>query len=348
MITIPVLTGTFGIEFSKTNLEKRQLAKMPKISFTEEFPKEFEAYYNDNFGLRNSIIQLSSKIKINVFKSSPKPELVQFGKEEYLFYNSLKDEIFNSYTNKNLLTELDLKTYYATFNKRREKLKEKGITYIVGFWPNKHSIYPEMLPLSMKSQIQGNISLADQITDYFKKNNMHFFDVRNSMIRAKPQGLLYRKFDTHWNSDGAFIAYNSFCKQTSNVLRLNPFDKDNFHIVYNKEYNGDLTEQIGVERIAGYSDLVPQYTFKDKDLSYKEISSKGYPKRSVITRNPSAPKSQRLLVFRDSFTSQLIQFLSLHFNEVIYLNGKYDQQLIEKFEPDVVLSCRVERYMLSM
>ena len=348
IIVAPLLANLFDVKFVEENLEKRELKKMPEIRFDEEFPKEFESYYNDNFGLRNLIIQLSGKIKINVFRSSPKPELVQFGKEGFLFYNSLNDEIFDSYTNKNLLTTSDLEKYFLTFEKRRKELEEKNIPYIIGFWPNKHSIYPEMLPSSMRSQIQGKTSLADQITEYFKDNEAVFFDVRQSLINTKPQRSLYRKFDTHWNSDGAFTGYRSFCDQTSNTLGLKPFDRDDFEIVYEEGYSGDLTEQMGVERIAGYSDKIPKYTLKNKNLGYKEVSSKGYPSGSVVTQNTNAEKKQRLVVFRDSFTSQLIQFLSLHYTEVIYLKDKYDKNIIEKLNPDIVLSCRVERYMLSM
>jgi hypothetical protein len=348
IIVAPFLANLFDVRPIEANLEKRELAKMPEIRFDDEFPQDFESFFNDNFGLRNLIIQGSGKIKINVFRSSPKPELVQFGKGEFLFYNDLNDEIFNSYTHQNVLKRSDLEVYYSTFEGRKEQLAKLNITYVVGFWPNKHSIYPELLPGSMKSQIQGPFSLADQITEYFKKNDAQFFDVRESLLNAKSQSSLYRKFDTHWNSDGAFVGYRSFCEQTAKTLRLTPFERIDFEIIYEDGYSGDLTEQIGVEQIAGYSDEVPKYRIKNEKLGFKQVSSKGYPNGSVVTKNPNAEKKQRLVVFRDSFTSQLIQFLSLHYTEVIYLKEKYDKNLIERLEPDVVLSCRVERYMLFM
>lgn len=348
IIIAPLLTSLLKIEPENANLEKRELTKKPELNFNKEFPKEFEAYYDDNFGLRNSIIELSSKIKINIFRSSPKPELVQFGKDKFLFFNSLEDETFNSYTNQNLLEKTDLEKYYNTFKERKIDLKQKGIEYLVGFWPNKHSIYPEMLPGSMSLQIEGDYSLADQITDFFSEKDMNFFDVRKNLVSAKSNTLLYRKFDTHWNSDGAFIAYRSFCEQTFDVLGLTPYSRDDFVIKYMKGLNGDLTKQIGVKAIVGYNEMVPGYSFKNQSKNYKRASALGYPKGSTITKNPNAPKQQRVLIFRDSFTSQLIQFISLHFAEVIYLGEVYDKQLIEKINPDIVISCRVERYMLRM
>jgi len=348
IITAPVLTIFLGMKPSNSDLEKRELAKMPELSFTSEFPKEFETYYNDNFGLRNAIIQLSSEIKINVFKSSPKPELVQFGKNEFLFYNSLDDEIFNSYTNQNLLEKPDLEKYYQKIKKRKEDLKEKEIDYIVGFWPNKHTIYPEMLPISMSSQIKGDYSLADQITDFFNKTNLAFFDVRQDVINAKTDNFIYRKFDTHWNSDGAYAAYRAFCKQTTDMIELEPYSKKDFDIKYNDGLSGDLTKQMGVESIIGYRENVPTYKFKNQDKNHELASASGYPKGSIVTKNQNAPKNQKALVFRDSYTSQMIQFISLHFKEVIYVSDIYDKKLIENIKPDVVISCRVERYMLSM
>ena len=81
---------------------------------------------------------------------------------------------------------------------------------------------------------------------------------------------------------------------------------------------------------------------------YKTVVREGFPKGTIITQNDNSPKKQKALIFRDSFTTALVQFISLHYKEVIYINGIYDQSIVDKVKPDVVISCRVERYMLSM
>lgn len=348
IIVAPFFVQLFAIKLAQTNLEKRELSKWPETETLIEFPKKFEAYYNDNFGLRPQMIALAGQIKTNIFRSSPKPELAQFGNDDFLFYNALEDEIYDSYTNQNLISEVDLASYHKKFKARKDTLTKKNIRYVKGFWPNKHTVYREKLPRSMTKQIIGTMSLADQIADYFTNKGEQFFDVRKPLIELAKDKLLYRKFDTHWNSDGAYIGYRAFCEQTFSDLGLTPFHLDKFHIIYKNLRSGDLTKQMGVDQIWGYNELVPEYKLKDADLHFEVVPDSRFPAGSIVTRNPKATKDERVLIFRDSFTTQLIQFISLHFTEVVYVNEIYNENLIDLYKPQIVISCRVERYLLTM
>lgn len=348
VIALPFLFKVLSAQKDEVSLEKRELAKLPEFNSIEKFPQEFENYFNDNFGLRNEMIDLFGRIKVNIFKSSPKPEKVQFGSDKFLFYNNTEDEVFGSYTNTTLISPEDLSKIYKKFATRRDLLNSNGIIYVSGFWPNKHTIYPELLPASMKTQIKGKISQADQIVNYFKKKGFNFFDVRKPLMAAKTSKKLYRTLDTHWNADGAYEAYKAFCQTTQSTLALTPFRLSEFKIKYDESYEGDLTNQLGVNSILGYRDILPAYKLTDTSKSYKTVFKDGYPRGTIITQNDNSPKKQIVLIFRDSFTTALIQFISLHYSEVIYINGIYDQSIVAKVNPDVVISCRVERYMLSM
>ncbi len=348
IILAPLLVQQTGIQKQQANLEKRELSKWPDTEPIIEFPKNFETYYNDNFGLRPQMIAIAGQIKTNIFRSSPKPELVQFGKDNFLFYNSLEDEIYSSYTHNDLFSEADLEKYYKIFKTRRDSLAKKGIQYVKGFWPNKHTIYSEKLPTSMRLQINGDSSLVDQIVSYFKSKEEQFFDVRQPLLEKKKDKLLYRKFDTHWNTDGAYTGYSAFCEQTYSILGLTPFKPDKFNIRYDNLKNGDLTKQMGVDQIWGYSELVPTYTLKDQTLNFNVIVDSRFPPNSIFTKNPKATNNYKVLIFRDSYTTQLVQFISLHFAEVAYVNEIYNENTIDMYKPDVVISCRVERYIRTM
>ena len=348
VILAPLFIQLTGLQLQQEDLEKREFSKWPSIDPLIDFPENFETYYNDNFGLRPKMIALAGQLKTNIFRSSPKPELVQFGNDKFLFYNSLEDEIYGSYTHNNLFSEVELENYYMTFKIRKDSLDKKGIVYIKGFWPNKHSIYAEKLPASMSMQIKGDESLADQIVTYFNFKEEQFFDVRQSMLDNSKGKLLYRKFDTHWNADGAYIGYKAFCEQTYSILGLTPVPENKFSIIYDEVESGDLTKQMGVDNIWGYDELDPNYTLKDMDLNYVVVKDPRFPIGSISTKNPNAANKKKVLIFRDSFTSQLVQFISLHYEEVVYLNQVYNENIIDIYNPDVVISCRVERYMRTM
>lgn len=348
IIVAPLFVQFTGIQFEQSNLEKRELSKWPNTGPLIEFPQKFETYYNDNFGLRPQMVAFAGQIKTNIFRSSPKPELVQFGKDNFLFYNALKDEVYASYTNNNRISEEDLVSYYKRFKVRKDSLAKKNIRYVKGFWPNKHTVYKDKLPTSMSRQIVGTKSLADQIVDYFDSKEEQFFDVRKPLLENANDKLLYRKFDTHWNLDGAYLGYKAFCQQTFSILGLTPLHQDKFNIAYNNARSGDLTKQMGVDQIWGYNEPVPEYKLKEVDLNFEEVPDARFPTGSIATKNPKAPKNERVLIFRDSYTTQLVQFISLHFTEVVYVNEIYNENLIELYKPQIVISCRVERYILTM
>jgi hypothetical protein len=225
----------------------------------------------------------------------------------------------------------------------KKQLDSLNIKYFMGYWPNKHTIYPENLPFAMKRQIQSDTSLAEQVVKYFNKREIPFYDVSKDMIKGKLKNQLYYKFDTHWNSYGAYEAYNSFCHQTFPVLGLTSFSLNDFEINYLNTRKGDLTNLLGVDSINNYFDKKPEFVFKGN--SYQVIDSEGLPSQTTLTTlNENCGNQTVVLVFRDSFTSAFVQFLSLHYYKVIYIwNISPDMKTIQKAEPDIVITVCVER-----
>lgn len=347
IIAVPSLVKLFQNDKENEVTEKRELASEPEFEFSETFSAAYENYYNDNFGLRPTVIKWSNNIKVGLFRDSSKPELVQFGDVGFLFFNQFTEKdggIYASYSNTNLISGNQLEKAYQNHLKLKTDLAEKGIEYVLGFWPNKHSIYSDYLPFSMKMQIKNDSSLADQVVDYFGKRKMSVFDVRADMLKRSAERQLYCKFDSHWNSSGAYEAYASFCRQTFDALGLAPFPLDDFEIKYRITQKGDLTNLLGIDSITGYYDKLPLYSLKDKNKRFRYVAPKGFPKNTIITENDNCGNDKTVVVFRDSYTIALVQFLSLHFSKVIYVwKSPVDKATVEKIKPDIVILGVVER-----
>ena len=347
IITTPPIVKLFSFDDEAKTEEKRELAQEPELTLTESFPREYEAYYNDNFGLRSNIINWSSKMKIGLFKDSPNPELVQFGKDGFMFFNEFNEidgGIYASYSNTNLASKSQLDHAYQSHFKLKGDLEKEGIKYVVGFWPNKHTIYRNNLPFTMKAQVASDSSLADQAVAYFSKMNMPFFDVRNDLIHNREEKQLYLKFDSHWNSHGAYEAYTSFCRQTFSELGLSAIPREDFDIEYTKIDKGDLTDLLGIEGISSYYDNRPDYKLKDESKNYRFVYPGGIYKNTFVTENKNCGNNKVALVFRDSYGAALIQFLSLHYSKVIYVaKSPVDMYWVDKTKPDVVILGVVER-----
>ena len=94
MLILPTIQKTIPFTKSLKNVEKRKLAKKPNFSFSREFPRSYEDYYNDNFGLRNNLINWGGTYKTKYFRSSMHPDLVKFGKKNCMSFRSIAMQRF--------------------------------------------------------------------------------------------------------------------------------------------------------------------------------------------------------------------------------------------------------------
>ncbi len=340
-ISLPILLKISNIKESINNLENRKLVEKPEFQFSKSYSSKFETYYNDVFPFRNSLINLSSFLKIHLFKSSPFPEKVQFGSDHFLYLNNI--EVKNSYTHSNILSQGDIHKYVITISDRKSRLNKEGIQYYIGYFPNKHSVYPEFLPWSMKSQIKKNFSLADQLQLNLSKHGIKYFNPKKQIITSKTE-LLYHKFDTHWNNYGAFVTYQAFFQEFKE-LNINPYSIEDFNVVYKTRFWGDLTRLIGTEKIKGYIETRPLFELKDTINSFTRIADDTLPKGSIRTSNNNCNNTSKVIFFGDSYSTYLVQFFSLHFKEVIYYRGAYNQTFVDKIKPNIIFELSVERFI---
>ncbi len=349
MLNIPLISTVFNLEKGQdqTNFEKRKLTERPEFSFRKSFPQEYESYYNDNFGFRNTLVNWASQIKLNFFKTSPRPGSVLFGKDNFLFYNSETD-VYPSYSNANLMSPSQLEHKYQELVLRKQRLNKRGIAFICAFAPNKHTIYSEYLPHAMHMQKTTQITLADQMVDYFGTRGFPIIDMRAELLEAKQDKLIYCKLDSHWNADGAYIGYKTFMNKAYPILNERPHDIEDFNIIYLTQKTGDLVNMLAIDSISNYIDIRPVYSLKNKENKFTKLDVTGFPSRTEITRNEFCGNRKKVLIFRDSYTSALMRFLSSHFYEVTYIWTDYNESIVKKVNPDVVISFRLERYLKKL
>ncbi len=355
VLTFPYMYELFADNAIVKNNENRELAKKPEFKLSPDYAGKFESYYNDNFGYRNETIELASKFKVDFLHVSPKPDMVLFGDKSFLFYN---DPItIESYSNSNVLSGEQLENIFKSQLEIKQKLESNSKKYILGYIPNKHTIYSEFLPYSMKVQKKNNISLANQLKDYFSSKDFPFIDITDQMLNEKKYKQLYYKHDTHWNYHGAYVGYKAFCDATMPQLGLIPFSLDHFDIRYHETGSGDLTKIMGVSGLNSNQELVPTYTFKNVNYASFTTNDGGqdYPAQTIITLNENALDDSIVMVFCDSFSTLFRQFLSLHYKRVIYIwSYPVDSHpiewysLIEKENPDIVINLCVERFLPEM
>lgn len=347
ILVLPTLQKETGFVKELESLEKRNLTDRPGFSFSKKFARDFETYFDDNFGLRNRLVSWGGAYKTKLFRSSKNPDLTMFGKDKWLFYARRvgNSRMYRSYTKTNLLSNDSLKLMVSQWENRKEKYEKDSIKYLLVFWPNKHSIYPEQMSAMMQTQIKDTVSSVDQIMNYLKESEsaVKLTDVRTKLIEEKRSEQLYHKFDSHWNDYGAFVGYQDFFMKNQDYLDIIPKPLEDFDITWTDYYGGELIQLLGVRNNGFFKEQRPRFSLKENKNQIEQLSTEGFPRLTVKTRNEFAGNTLKALIFRDSFTNSLEQFFSLHFYEVTYIWTEHKEYYVQKLEPDIVIDGYVER-----
>jgi len=340
---------------STASVEKRAMAKRPDshliLESFSDYAGQFEKYYNDSFGLRDSLIRWNNLLRLWIFDESP-VRGVRLGREGWLFYAN--EWALEDYENVMPYKPEELASIRRIVEERRAWLEQRGIKFFVMVAPDKHTIYGEYLPPAIHKI--GKESRVDEVVKDLESNlGIEFIDTREALFRAKPSQRLYHRMDTHWNDYGAFVGYSELMERIAlyfpNVRKLS---LDDYTVSVSEEEGGDLagmlslSDRIKEERIT----LIPRFMPRAVDGArpYPDpVDTAEYPGRNMVVKETRDPRLPKALVFRDSFSWPLIPFLAESFQSVVFVwTFDFLPDLIEREKPDLVILECVGRYINAL
>jgi len=312
-----------------------------------QFPKNFEAYYNDHFGFREVLIDRYHREMRKRFGQSGVPNVI-VGKDGWYFWggNGLLDDFRGLLP----LTEQRLIFWKEDLVRKRDWLAKRGIHYLFVFVPDKQTIYPEYLP-DYFQKAKGTTRI-EQLMEYLKQDrDVTILDLRPGLLNAKSEKQLYQKTDTHWNDYGAFVGYREMMRKISQWFPKEQLKPDfYFHDTMVERPAGDLAKMLGLhETIREMCPLLKERHFCAQPMELNlEIENLSKMKETEPFMKGCKDAHLRAVVFRDSFFSRIEPFLSENFQQVLYLWQSFDQKIVERlinnFHPDLVIEEKVERF----
>lgn len=345
----PLIVSLLGIDKHIKINENRNLAKLPKFDLNRahNYPIEFANYFNDNFGLRTSLVRLNNSLKLKYLKTSTHPQ-VAIGKEDWLYYTP--EDNYKDILNIQPLNQTDLEEIKTNLEKIDSYFNSKGAKFYFLVAPTSQTIYPEYLPDYLKKV--NDKSKLDQLREYLANNSsIQFIDPSEDLKNSKDLGRLYYKHDLHWNLLGSYIASNKLIFEISKDFPLiKPKKLTEYMITYQKSPQKDLELMLGVTDF--YQEEEPILKLKSGEKA-KLISGDCrtiYMRCSeLLTQNPDS-KLPKLLMYRDSYGSWLTPFLSEYFSVAHYLwqARPYSIQELDQDKPNVVIWELTERELYAL
>jgi hypothetical protein len=317
-----------------TNYENRILSAKPELTFNDitNYPTNFENYFNDNLPYRNEIRKFRALLlyKCNI---SPNTSVI-IGDNGWLFYNAVNNgDPISDYRKNTSYTIEEKEEINAILNKTNDYLSEKNIEFYILVAPNKENVYSDYLENKITRSNRNN-SKTEELLEYLKNNsNLNIIYPKESLIKNRNNYNTYYKYDTHWNDYGAYLGTMELMKSIDENFESPKIDMST------KVFNGDLLK-IGslynsLENIeptvTNFYDNI-KYECKE-DIEFHECTSSN----SIYNKT--------ILVVGDSFRKSTIQYLAkLYSKSIFILQSYYNEDLIKKYNPDIVVYETVERY----
>ena len=324
-------------------LDNRPLKTKP-TELSLDFPKEFEAYYNDTFAGRKRLLKKYGKIQ---YKLGIDNGITILGQKGWAFYDSAKvpdGYTLIDYFGEVRFSEDELRQMAQGIEKARAFYARQGIDYIIIIAPNKEAMYSEFMPERLQKQRKSDKSRMDLAVEYLQQNTkVKIINFKDALMAAKKDlpMEIYFPLDSHWNEIGSYVGYTAMA---------NYLNKLGYHLPV-KKISEDMITVAGSQKsdldVAGIKDTNYHVAFfDDMKIQCLKNEDNGF---MMVFENPQAKEKKTLFMIRDSFGVGLMPYLNKAFQKTIYAHNKYNKReqleaLIKEYKPDIMVDELVERY----
>ena len=324
----PLLAGVAGIAREK-----------PQAEVSDGSPshsaRRWLDEYDQRFAFRAALIHRYALTSF-ALGMSPSPTVLE-GRDGWLYYAD--DSALDDYISADPMSQEELDAWRDSIVQTRDTLRALGIAYVFAVAPDKHVIYPEHMPTSIR-RLRQEYRLQE-LTDYLRRTtDVAVVDLRQPLLEAKAREQVYFRTDTHWDEAGAYVAYRELLLAAGRQLpSLEPVPRAAFENTTAEWPGGDIADMLGLRKdINEIAPVVrPTNGWRARVEEPADMSEAGFEVARVVTSMPN-PALPRLLMIRDSFGSRLIPFLSEHFSRAVYLwQPNLDMDDVQRERPTLVI-----------
>jgi hypothetical protein len=347
VISLPLAATLAGMDGADPSEENRELAAIPHLDGSwrsvADFADGFGRWFEDHFAFRSTLVRWSAEVRLFGLGVSPTPSVIK-GREGWFFYG--EDGSTEDYAQLDPLTPAALANWRTALVCARDWLQRRNVAYVFTIAPDKYVIYPETMPSALARV--GSVSRADQLYQAMAGTGLAVVDVRPALLRARSDERLYQKTDTHWNERGVLIAYQAIIGAVRATVPRTPpaWTREDFEPISRDAEGMDLAGMMGLKSVLREIDLklVPKRPRQARVVEPAGADPTDELGR-LVTEMPGS-SLPRAVIFRDSFVSHLVPFLSEHFSRAVYVwQNDFDAALVEQEHPDVVIQEIVGRHL---
>lgn len=316
-----------------TTTENKRLAEFPILrgedgAINTGFMSELGAYFEDHFAFRPQLVAADSLIQSRVFHVS-NADTVIVGTDGWLYYASTLDD----YLGQNQMSGRAI--YCAAHNLAlmQEYVTDQGTDFLLTIPPNKNSLYGSNMPYYDRVKVSSAKNI-DTLTAELEKQQVEYLDLFS--LFEEQDEVLYLLRDSHWNNDGAVLAYNAIF----DALDMEHDPYSSVETVRAKDTVGDLNSML--YPLGAKAEWNTSY---HRRSTYEYVSERAMDVEDPAVRTYNGEGEDTLVMFRDSFGNTLLPLAADAVEHgYFYKTMPYNiAELMESAQPDAVVVEKVER-----
>lgn len=317
--------------FDNENYENRVFAEYPNINSNFfNYPKEYEAYFNDYLPFKNEFSKLKNYTDIIIFKNIlSKGRLL--GKDNWLFFSS------KTYTNF-IISDEDMINAKDILLKFNDELKKRNIEFIFLICPKKEDIYPEYYIRYDNTKVDDDF-YALKLLEFIKNNtDINIIYLKEELLKYKNKYQLYYKYDFHWNNLGGYLGFSSLMDILSfEYKNIDDLDILKFYIPDNKQYYGrfnDVAKGLGLSKFRIFNEDYFFAISNYADKKYEVIDINNWATFTSISSNYSYDK--KLFIVRDSYAIAMTDYIASEFQKSEFCHSEdFNIKMLKNNMPDI-------------
>lgn len=355
IFTIPIL-GVIKPDEKVSMVENRELQSFPQLNNKiEDFTHELDNYFTDQFPYRDILVKIYTRLELIAKRTDIRDAILiedwLFGKDYPIDKNSLQG-LINS-LGKAVDINKDIEFYYIVFPSKLAMLSD---------------LYPKYLDGSISES--NNKILSEGLESIGELNIINILDIMLTESSPEEREKYYYKTDFHWNSEGAFRAFEvminhikgeKILKEAKNKIKNIDFKDKYFKGDLEKRFSGNIKNQDipvineivdteGLMYFTSIDDTSPVDRHKlispninKRSVDYNDIYTSNLSCIRIINKN--AVTNTSALFFKDSYFNAMVEPMSAVFSELIIIDPRYYKEdynygeILEEKDLDYVFFC---------
>jgi alginate O-acetyltransferase complex protein AlgJ len=297
------------------------------------YTKQWDTYFTQEFVFKRYLLPPYRFMKSEIFDTDPAPKSYIKGSQGWFFSGEWYTHTLSRAIGLDTLSRNQVKTIVQRHVAAKRVMDSLHIRFVILVVPDKHPVYHEFLPM----RYAAHPGLREQVVDALMKEGFEVLDATEQLRSVRSREQVFHKTDGHWTDAGAYRAYLMLLNKLEVYYPdLTPLKREDFlisgaHKVFPHFFKatGDSTG----ENVISWKHINPGFTLKTKSV-------RNWPgeMQSIITQFEHPVNSISLMLFGDSFSSQLVRMLRENFGQTTHcLQCPVDTDTIIRQKPDIVV-----------